>query len=88
MKKANPACGSSIEDSQEACVLFASVSCEPSSNDKKQSKDEECRYALKLTYESSAPQPVIVGQPQHNIVKDGNFNYYYLIVKESAIRDG
>jgi len=84
IQKVNPACQNALFDSQEPCVLFASVLCEPTTQDGK-SNYEECRYALKLTYESSTPQAVIVGQPQHNVVKDGSFNYYYLIVKEKNI---
>ena len=30
---------------------------------------------------------MIVGQPQHNVVKDGSFNYYYLVVREKTIND-
>ena len=87
LQKTNPACSSALVDSQDPCVLFASVLCEPSSADGKASKDDECRYALKLTYESQEPQSVIVGQPQHNVVKDGSFNYYYLVVREKTIND-
>lgn len=88
IQKYNQACASSLFDSQDPCVLFASVLCEPSGTEGKNTKEaEECRYALKVTYESSEPQPVIVGQPQHNVVKDGSFNYYYLIVRENTLHD-
>ena len=86
----NPACKSSLVESQDPCVLFANVLCEGSSTkDSKSEKEQQpdCRYSLKLTYESSGPQPIILGQPQHNSVKDGTFNYYYLTLKEKDIVD-
>jgi hypothetical protein len=43
----NRACSSVLEESVDPCVLFASVVCE--------GEKDECRYAIKLTYESSAP---------------------------------
>ena len=55
IQKANPACSSALVDSQDPCVMFASVLCEPTSADGKISKEDECRYALKLTYETSTP---------------------------------
>jgi hypothetical protein len=54
IQKANPACSSALVDSQDPCVMFASVLCEPGS-DGRVSKEDECRYALKLTYETSTP---------------------------------
>jgi hypothetical protein len=42
----NRACASALEESVDPCVLFASVYCEGSS------EKDECRYAIKLTYES------------------------------------
>lgn len=82
MQQSNSACQGALVDSTEACVLFASVLCESAE------KDDYCKYSVKLTYESSAPQAVIVGQPQHNVVKDGSFNYYYMTVKESTLQQG
>jgi len=29
-----------------------------------------------------------MGQPQHNIVKDGSFHYYYMTIKEKSIVEG
>ena len=53
IQKTNNACQGALVDSQEPCVLFASVLCEGSSEGAKKGKEEEeCRYALKLTYES------------------------------------
>ena len=75
----NRACSSTIEDSVDPCVLFASVFCEGTSD------KDECRYSIKLTYESSAAQPLIIGQPQHNIVKDGTYHYFYMILKQQSI---
>ncbi len=81
IQSANRACASALEESVDPCVLFASVFCEGSDK-------EECHYAIKLTYESSAPQPLIMGQPQHNVVKDGSFHYYYMLIKEKTIIEG
>ena len=82
LQSQNDACKSSLVDSTEACVLYASVLCEGENGN-----NDECRYSIKLTYESSAPQPLIVGQPQHNAVKDGTFHYYYLNVKKKNIKE-
>jgi glyceraldehyde-3-phosphate dehydrogenase/erythrose-4-phosphate dehydrogenase len=74
-------------ESSEPCVLYASVVCE-ATTEKKKGTTEECKYSLKLTYESTGLQQVVIGQPQHNVVKDGTYNYYYLTVKQSSLREG
>eukprot|EP00347_Sterkiella_histriomuscorum_P008919 403343241 len=55
----------------EPCAIFVGVFCE-----------NECKYSLKLSYEKGAPQKLTFGVPQHDVVKDGSFNYYYMIVRE------
>ena len=35
-----------------------------------------------MSYEKGAPQKLTFGVPQHDVVKDGSFNYYYMIVRE------
>ncbi len=48
--------------------------------------DADCKYSLKLSYQSDSPQQLVIGMPQHDIVKQGEFNYYYIIVRENKTK--
>jgi len=72
----NNGCRDSLAESSDACVLYTSVKCEGTI---------ECRYALAVAYEGGGPQQLAVGVPQHSVVKDGSFNYYYLRVRQDHI---
>lgn len=79
IQKASPACktlgisGGSTE-TDDPCALFATVYCE-----------NDCKYSLRVHYDNAGPQQLLAGTPQHGVVRNGNFNYYYLIVRESKI---
>jgi hypothetical protein len=75
IQKTNPLCAgtySSLAPETEPCAIFIGVQCL-----------EDCKYSLKLSYGRDGPQSIVVGVPQHDIVKEGSFNYYYLNVREN-----
>ncbi|CDW91451.1 UNKNOWN [Stylonychia lemnae] len=75
IQKNNPQCrGGTQSPSSEPCAMFITVYCET-----------DCKYSLKLAYEQGAPRKVVVGVPQHDIVKKDGFNYYYLVVTQYKV---